>query len=605
MISSIKWKFVIVYFLLVLMAMLIVGVFIVQRFEAQQLENRTDTMIKQIETLLSTSSYLSEDDWVQFSDEIQSTLNEWGFSGTEILYIIDDMDTPRIIASSHVNHDTINGENALAYKSLDPTLILSAYEGERDDGIKRDANENIVFKHLAYPVLNDMGQVKGVLYITDDLEDVYKTIDDTKRILISATMLALSITVVLGFLIANSITEPIRDVTKKAEKMAKGDFNQFVDVKSDDEMGQLASMFNYLTLKLKDTIQEMDLEKSKLDTIFNYMADGVIAVDVNGHIIHANPIAVDILELENTSEESLNQQVFPMERIRLEKIDYGNADTLEGDEIVEINKAVYQVKYDSFRNEKENIGGVIIVFQDITERHKLDNMRKEFVANVSHELKTPITTIKSYTETIMGYGDMDEDLSHKFLSVIDNECDRMTRIVRDLLQLSNLDYNKTKWNKVEYPIEKLMEDVCLKLDFSIKEKNHNVSLNMEEDIPNIVIDKDGIEQVILNIISNAIKYTPNNGEINISVENQDDNVIITVKDNGIGIPEEDKNRIFERFYRVDKGRSRELGGTGLGLSIAKQIIEAHDGNIILKSEYNVGTEINITIPIDKSYVIQS
>ena len=597
MFSSIRWKFIIVYFLLVFMAMVIVGVFIVQRFEEQQLNNRMNNMIKQIESIISTFSYLSEDDWNYYSDEIQKMLNEWRFDSSETLYVIYNEDIPRIIASCHSNHEKIKGQNALVYKYLDPTLILDAYNGKRNQIIRRDSNESTKFQHLAYPVLNEVGQIKGVLYMTSDLQDVYKTIDESKKILTSATMLALAITVVLGFLIASSITEPIRDVTKKAERMAKGDFDQFVEVKSDDEMGQLASMFNYLTLKLKDTIQEMDLEKSKLDTIFNYMADGVIAIDINGHIIHANPIAIDILDLEETiNEEFTHKKVFAIDKLNLKNIDYEDLYSLEGDEIVEIKNIVYRIKYAPFRNERNNIGGIIIVFQDITEQHKLDNMRREFVANVSHELKTPITTIKSYTETLIDYKDIDEELSKKFLSVIDNECDRMARIVRDLLQLSNLDYNKTKWKMVEYSLEKLIKDACLKLDFSFKEKNQKLKLNIEENMPNIVVDKDGIEQVILNIISNAIKYTPNNGKIHISAKQFDNSIIVTVKDNGIGIPEEDKHRIFERFYRVDKGRSRALGGTGLGLSIAKQIVEAHGGDIILRSEYNVGTEVDVVLP---------
>lgn len=597
MFTSIRWKFIIVYFLLVFIAMVIVGVFIVQRFETQQLENRTNLMTKQIESIISTSSYLSKDDWIETSEEIQNMINEWRFDGTETLYIIYEEEIYRIIATSSKNQEKIVGQNALRYKSLDPTLILSAYEGEKSEGIKKDLNEEIIFKHIAYPVLNEVGQVKGVFYMTSDLQDVYTTLDESKKILTSATMLALVITVILGFLIASSITEPIRDVTKKAERMAKGDFDQFVEVKSDDEIGQLASMFNYLTLKLKETIQEMDLERSKLDTIFNYMADGVIAIDLNGYIIHANPIAVDILDLgETINEELINRKVFPMENINLTNIDYDDMDTLEGDDIVEIKSVVYRTRYAPFRNEKGHIGGIIVVFQDITEQHKLDNMRKEFVANVSHELKTPITTIKSYTETLMDYKDMDEELSYKFLSVIDDECDRMARIVRNLLQLSNLDYNKTKWNKLEYPVEKLIRDSCLKLEFAFKEKGQTFHIDIEEGIPDIVIDKDGMEQVILNILSNAIKYTPNNGNIDIIAIREGDKVIIRVKDNGIGIPEEDKDRIFERFYRVDKGRSRELGGTGLGLSIAKQIVEAHDGDIILKSQYKVGTEVDIILP---------
>jgi two-component system sensor histidine kinase VicK len=175
----------------------------------------------------------------------------------------------------------------------------------------------------------------------------------------------------------------------------------------------------------------------------------------------------------------------------------------------------------------------------------------------------------------------------------------MARIVSDLLQLSNLDYNKTKWKKVNLSVKKVIDDVCLKLEPLIEDKGHTLSIDIEKDISDIVADKDGIEQVILNVLSNSIKYTPNNGEIRIKARQENDKVIISVKDNGIGIPDEDQKRIFERFYRVDKARSRELGGTGLGLSIAKQIIEEHKGNIILKSKYKEGTEVDIILPLNK------
>lgn len=601
MFSSIRWKFIIVYFLLVFIAMVIVGVFIVEKFEAQQLNHISNTMEQRVETIINTSSYISEDNWKSVSDDIQKTINEWRLDGTETLYIIDNEDVPTILATTSKNHENILGQNALVYKFLDPSLILQAFkEGKKREGISKNLNENNIIKHMAYPVLNDVGQVKGILYMTADLQEVYKTIDESKVILTKATLLALVITVFLGFLIASSITEPIRDVTIKAEKMARGDFDQFVEVKSDDEIGQLASMFNYLTLKLKETIQEMDLERSKLDTIFRYMADGVIAVDMDGYIIHANPIAANILgiDYEGLSDPKLRKKVTVLEdSLNLEKLKEKDIDNLEGDKTLEIGSSVYKIRYAPFKNEKSNIGGLIIVFQDITDQHKLDNMRKEFVANVSHELKTPITTIKSYAETLMENDDLEEELSNKFLTVIDNECDRMTRIVRALLQLSNLDYKKTKWNKVNIDVEKLIRESCMKLDLSFKEKRHMVIINIEDGLPNIVGDKDGIEQVILNIISNSIKYTPVNGEINILAKKSGDSVLIRMKDNGMGIPEKDMERIFERFYRVDKARSRELGGTGLGLSIAKQIIEAHKGQIYLNSEYNVGTVVDVILPI--------
>lgn len=599
MFSSIRWKFILVYFLLVFIAMVIVGIFIIGKLETQQISNIVNSMEQNIETIIGASSYIPEDDWMDYQEEIQETLNEWRLGSNDTLYLIaNNNDIPTIVASTAKRYSSIVGQNALSYKFLDTPLILKAYGGDKANSTIPEIQNDTSMAHVAYPVFTELGKVKGVFYMTSNLHNVYVTVNESKVILTNATLIALLITVLLGFIIASSITEPIRDVTKKAEKMAKGDFEQFVEVKSDDEIGQLASMFNYLTFKLKDTMQEMDLEKSKLDTIFNYMAEGVIAVDINGHIIHANPIAMEILhigerDIKSQGEEDPN--IFKLSTININNVNYKDESTLEGDETLQKDSQVFKLKYAPFKNEKNDIGGLIIVFQDVTREHKLDNMRKEFVANVSHELKTPITTIKSYTETLMGDG-IDVKIKSHFLDVIDKECDRMTRLVRDLLQLSNLDYKKTNWEKVEISVGEFLSGILSKLDFAFKDKNHKLDLQIQNDLPNIVIDKDGIEQVILNIISNAIKYTEEGGIVKIRAGTSGDFISILVKDNGIGIPIEDQKRIFERFYRVEKGRSRDLGGTGLGLSIAKQIIQAHNGEIILKSELEKGTSVEIKIP---------
>lgn len=601
MFASIKWKFIVVYFLLIFIAMIIVGIFIIGRLESQQILNITNSMEQHIETIIRTSSYLAEDNWLSVREQIQETLNEWKIDSNETLYVIYNDEIPTIIASSSKQYEKLIGQNALSYKFIDPTLVLKAYDGEKSSENKKEENEDTVLNHIAYPVLNEVGKVKGVIYMTSNLQNVNITVNESKKILTSATMIALGITILLGYLIASSITEPIRDVTNKAEEMALGNFDQFVDVKSDDEIGQLASMFNHLTLKLKNTIRAMDLERSKLDTIFNYMAEGVLAVDTNGDIIHGNPIAMEILKLAD--EQTDNMEIKPqmnnlLKLIDFEDINYEQISTLEGYKTLDIDSHIYKVKYAPFRNEGNNIAGLIFVFQDMTNEHKLDNMRKEFVANVSHELKTPITTIKSYTETLMDDG-IDKETEKMFLTVIDNECDRMARLVKDLLQLSNLDYKKTVWKKEEVSINRLLEDILLKLEFAFKNKGHKLEVNIEENLPSIVIDKDGIEQVILNIISNAIKYTEDRGTIQVSLAGENNFINIEVKDNGIGIPEEDQKRIFERFYRVEKGRSRELGGTGLGLSIAKQIMEVYQGEIILNSKFGEGTTVTIKIPYEK------
>ncbi len=607
MFKSIRWKFITIYFLLVFIAMVIVGVFIVEKFQ-ENLENQiTKNMESLIKTLFQISSAISSDDWGKVKDEIKGTVTQLSIDSSEKLYIIYNSkipDMPEIIAadrSNESNFDNIIGKNAYEYGVLREDIIYNALKGEK---IIKNDKVNMI-KHLAYPVENEVGQVKGIIYVTSKLNDMHNTLNDSKEILTSATFLALLITVLLGFFIANSITGPIKDVTVKAASMAKGNFDQVVEVKSSDEIGQLASMFNYLTLKLKKTMSEVYREKSKLDTIFKYMADGVIAVNVNGDIIHANIVAMKIL---NITEEDINikkyDEVFVNYNPKLTLQYIQRVNRWKGSHLIEIASSVYRVKFASFRNKNNEIGGLIIVLQDVTEQQKLENMRKEFVANVSHELKTPITTIKSYAETLIENGLDNEKLSYQFLDVINSECDRMDRIVKDLLQLSNLDYKQTKWNKTSLCVEELLKDSFFKMKISADEKMQSLNLTIKEEMPNVVGDKDRLEQVILNVISNAIKYTPVSGKIDIFARLDNDNVIITVKDNGIGIPENDIGRIFERFYRVDKARSRELGGTGLGLSIAKQIVEHHGGNIKIRSKYKIGTEVDIILPVQLSTVIQ-
>ncbi|MTI46241.1 ATP-binding protein [Sporosalibacterium faouarense] len=598
MFKSIRWKFITVYFLLVFIAMVIVGVFIVEKFYENQENQITKRMENTVNNLLVINSGLAKDDWKASEDEIRrSIISNGSFQGN--LYIINNSEAPEIIASyssRRFNQEDLVGKSPFQDNTLlNQDIILEALE---EGKISYKTFEEDKIKHLAYPVENEFGKVKGIIYVTADLENMYETLDDAQEILTKATLLALFITIFLGFFIANSITGPIKDVTVKAARMAKGDFDQVVEVKSNDEIGQLASMFNYLTLKLKRTMSEVYREKSKLDTIFTYMADGVIAVNINGTIIHVNPNALKMLGItEEEVEHKTFDEIFVKYNPKLTLSYIKENNDWKGSYLLDMDPSVYRAKYASFRNKNNEIGGLIIVLQDVTEQQKLENMRKEFVANVSHELKTPITTIKSYTETLLDGGMESPELSNKFLDVIDSECDRMARIVRDLLQLSNLDYKQTKWNKSSLYMENLLRDAYFKMKIAAQEKNQKITLDIQGDIPQIAGDKDRLEQVVLNVISNAIKYTPDDGEIEIIAKKQENHVIVTVKDNGLGIPEEDIDRIFERFYRVDKARSRALGGTGLGLSIAKQIVVFHGGDIKIRSEYNVGTEVDIILPI--------
>ena len=449
---------------------------------------------------------------------------------------------------------------------------------------------------MAMPILSSGNELLGVIYLNVDLTQINKSILNIKNILTSATIWAICFTVLLGSVLAKTITSPIKEVTSQAEKLARGDFGQIISVKSDDEIGQLTEMFNYLTVRLKSTLDEMYNEKSKMETILTYMTDGVIAVDMTGTILHANPAAFKVFRLAQGDIDNKSfDEITNMLNIGFQ---LGNLfeDEKEKHNLLNYNDTVIKVSTVPFKNERYEIAGAILVFQDVTEEENLDRMRKEFVANVSHELRTPLTTIKSYAETLLLSDLEDDETTTKFLKVIDSESDRMTRLVKDLLMLSRIDYEKEQWEMKEIDLSKIASDCLDKMQISAKQKHQSISLDISDEFHKVIGDKDRIEQVIINIISNSIKYTPEGGNIWMELFEEGNYVAIKISDNGIGVPKEDARRLFERFYRVDKARSRVLGGTGLGLSIARQIIEAHNGIISLDSDFGQGTEVTIKIP---------
>jgi two-component system sensor histidine kinase VicK len=414
-------------------------------------------------------------------------------------------------------------------------------------------------------------------------------------------LIALLVTVLLGFVIARSITVPINDVTRTVQRMSQGDFSQQVQVKSDDEIGQLAQMFNLLREKLDYTLSEISNEKNKLETILTYLADGLIAIDLEGMVIHANPAARDILrigeeeDLTEVSYDALLGHISP--RMKLDYIKE-NCRTEGGEDTFDYGATTLAVRYDRFKDDDGKDVGIIIIMQDITERQKLEDMQTDFVANVSHELKTPLTTIKSYTETLLDGALDDRETAVKFLNIVDTEADRMNRLVKDLLQLSRLDHRQEKWNIKESNLLALLNTVATKVDMTVRQKKQqlNLTYDSEKEI-RVLIDRDRFEQVLMNVLSNAIKYPDRGGRIDVDAYVKNSLAHIVVRDNGIGIPEAELPRIFERFYRVDKARSRAMGGTGLGLAITKQIVEEHHGTIEARSRDGEGTEIMIKIPL--------
>jgi two-component system sensor histidine kinase VicK len=592
MLKSIQWKLVIISFLLVWLAMAIVGVFITEAIQKEQMDTMT-------ETIIARGNYLADNlkDKIEGAPNIQDIVSNWFVGQGKQVRAVFVYQKGDFIAIQ------TNYEGAVDdYDLLGLWIVEEAIKQTKE--IEYTDENNKYFKSIAVPIVSSDNNVIGAIYISADLSSVEENINSIRRILTSATIWALCITALLGNLLSRTFTGPIKEVTSKAERLAKGDFGQIIAVKSRDEVGQLTEMFNYLTVRLKSTLDEMYREKNKVEAILTNMTDGIIAVNSEGTVIHANPAAYSIF---NIKKEDLYNRNFDD---AAQKLDLGITfndilyDSDKNFNILSINGLIIKISVVQIMNEQNKTEGAMLVLQDVTEQEKLDKMRKEFVANVSHELRTPLTTIKSYTETLLDGALDNKEYAVNFLQVINSESERMTRLVKDLLQLSKLDYDKMEWNMKRLNILNIIRDCVIKMEMAAKQKNQSLSFEIFGELCEITGDKDRIEQVIINIISNAIKYTPDNGIIKLTASRLEDNVEIRISDTGMGIPKEDLPRLFERFYRVDKARSRAMGGTGLGLSIARNIVEAHRGSIRIESEYGKGSEVIMNFPCELNESIE-
>ena len=364
---------------------------------------------------------------------------------------------------------------------------------------------------------------------------------------------------------SKTIMNPIKKLITSAKKIAEGteieEIKYIEEKKTKTEIDELISAFNSMTSRLKDNLNEVTRQKKQIETILLHVTDGIVAFNIDGNIIHINPAATRLLKI--TSKEDTFKKIFKKIKvnINMERIMYLENWTATETKI-NIDDIYLSLFFAPFKDENDRAAGVIVLVQDITEHVKLDNMRKEFVADVSHELKTPLTSIMGYAETLMA-SEYDEDLQEKFLNVISSEAVRMTKLVNDLLELSKFDNNKKETIKSEFDLGELVKQCQENLQIETDKKRQKVECFVTANVPKVCADKDGIERVILNVLSNSIKYTGEGGTIKIYVGFVYNDAYIKVIDNGIGIPEEDLNRIFDRFYRVDKARTREMGGTGL------------------------------------------
>mgnify|MGYP003763547003 CR=1 FL=1 len=477
--------------------------------------------------------------------------------------------------------------------------VMSAMNGtqskEMDRMVEEDEMGNPMnMRGYADAIMMD-GEVQFIIYIRSFTKELEENLFNTILIILTAVLLAIGLMGGIGSILASTLTQPIITLTHKARKMAEGDFKQVIMVQSDDEIGQLTVNFNRMAFALDRSLTAMTSEKNKMETVLAHMADGVLAFDRRGDLIHANPLAYQLLQL---SSEIVD--IGELHKVLDLKIGFEELmDMSEGtiiQQLLQIEDKYINACFAPYLDLNGKTAGIIVVFQDVTEHKKLEEAQKEFVANVSHELRTPLTTIKSYTETLLDGAVEDRDTAYRFLEVVEYETDRMTVLVQDLLELSKLDSRQIQLCKKQISLSALVEGCVQKYEIHMSKKKQKLYFIPPLEEYQILGDPDRILQVLNNILSNAMKYSPEEAEITVSIEECRDHIQVKVIDTGMGIPKEDIGKIFERFYRVDKARSRVMGGTGLGLAIAKEIMELHGGTIELESVYGEGSEVRLVFP---------
>ena len=591
--QSLHTKLVIVYVLLIIIGMQIIGLYFTNSLE-KELTNNFMKNIKQYATQLEVNiERIYKDNPSNAQKEVQSLLNEYANRQEieEIRFIDKDqiiMATVKLSSHSLINQKVNDNsvQKAISLGEANSHNVLKDYG---------NGKERIWIYNL--PVKNG-NDVIGNIYIESNINDVYNQLNNINQIFIIGTAISLFITVILGFFIARTITRPITDMRNQTVEMSKGNYTQRVKIYGNDEIGELALAFNNLSKRVQEAQANTESEKRRLDSVITHMSDGIIATDRRGRIRIVNDMAIKMLGM--AKEDLIGYYMLNVLKIEgdfsLEEIQENNDSIL-----IDMNEEegiIARVNFSTIVQDTGFVNGYIAVLHDVTEQQQVERERREFVANVSHELRTPLTSMNSYIEALEEGAWKDENLAPSFLSVTREETERMIRLVNDLLQLSKMDNETEQITKEIVDFNMFINKIINRHEMAAKDTT------FVREIPNETIfteiDPDKMTQVFDNVITNAMKYSRGDKRVEFHVKQNAlyNRMTIRIKDNGIGIPINKVDKIFDRFYRVDKARTRKMGGTGLGLAISKEIVEAHNGRIWANSVEGQGTSIFITLPCE-------
>lgn len=597
--QSIHFKIALVFALMLMLTLEVVGAVFVRQLEHQEIANfkQQIELPSYIDNSLATQ--LTSTDTKTANKEIKTILARVNNTSITEIRVVD--------AKGIIRGTSSSGNQGIVGQKATDTVIKNTLVNNRShtENLYDSANHNRYYVSVV-PLLasGNANNVVGVVYMRANLEGVYSTINSISLIYLSAALITIVLGLGLAVLISREITRPIEEMRKQTLRIARGDFSGQVKVMGNDELGQLAGAVNNLSVRVEESQESSDAERRRLDSVLSHMSDGVLATDRRGNLTIVNNTALQFLNIAD-EEQVLGKSILDVLKIR-RQFSIRHLVDEDQDQVILDNlneDLILSAYFSPIKRESGFVSGLVCVLHDVTSQQKEERERKEFVSNVSHELRTPLTSVKSYVEALSDGAINDPELAPRFLGVVSDETERMIRMINDLLSLSRMDSGTAKLNLEYVNINELFNYILNRFDMIIKneaadpsQKKYTIVRYFTKKDLWVEIDTDKFTQVVDNIMNNAVKYSPDGGVITAHLLETHNHVILSISDQGLGIPRKDLGHIFDRFFRVDKARSRKQGGTGLGLAISKEVVNLLGGQIWVDSVEGKGSTFYISLP---------
>ncbi|USS84651.1 cell wall metabolism sensor histidine kinase WalK [Fructilactobacillus myrtifloralis] len=594
--KSIHFKIALVFVLMMLLTLETVGAVFVRQLEYQNLNTFKASL--QLKPYINTSlkKQLASRNQIKANKQIQTILQDADISNNAEVTVVD--------ARGNIRGTNQNNEQSLVgQKNTDGDVKSALYSSKTIE--KTTSSNNNRYYVLVTPLINsakNQNNIEGVVYIRANLSQVYHNINNITIIYLFAAVLSIILGLLLTLIISRAITKPIDELKRQTEQIARGDYSGHVQVYGNDELGQLAHAVNNLSVQVEESQESTESERRRLDSVLDNMTDGVVATDRRGLVTIVNDEA---LELLGTTKQAVVGK--PILQVLNLQDQFNLRDLIEDPGQVYLDfstperRLILSAHFSLIQRKSGFINGLVCVFHDVTAQQKIDEDRRQFVSNVSHELRTPLTSVHSYLEALSDGAWEDPELAPKFLHVTQDETDRMIRMINDLLTLSRMDSGTQKYNTELVNINKLFNYILDRFDMIVKndaEKHYRIKREFTHQDLWAEVDPDRFTQVLDNVMNNAVKYSPDGGTITCRLYENHNRIVLSISDQGLGMPQSALKHIFDRFYRVDKARSRAQGGSGLGLAISKEIIESFGGDIRVASTEGKGSTFYISLPYE-------